>query len=116
MTALFGRARLLADASARGLEIEVVERPVADALLEAAELLGLETRQIVKSLVVRPHTPDGRPDEYLFVPIPGDRQISWAKRRPLAESTGCRIPLRSSFVEADDLIAAFGATVADISG
>jgi len=161
MTDLTGRAHVLADAVPRGLEIEVVERPAADSLERAAELLGLETRQIVKSLVVRRHTPEGAPNEYLFVLIPGDRQISWARLRavvgvntlslpspeiaceatgftcgtitPLgctlawpvfadASMVGGRIAMGagesgySAFVEADDLIAAYGATVAVISG
>jgi len=151
---------VLADAAARGLEINVVERPAADSLEQAASLLGLDSRQIVKSLVVRRHTPEGAPNEYLFALIPGDRQISWAKLRavvgvnklslpsaelaleatgytrgtitPLGSSTawpvfadasivGGRIALgageagMSAFVDADALIAALGATVADIS-
>lgn len=160
MTAPSGRAQVLADAAARGLEIEVVHRPSADSPEQAAVLLGLETRQIVKSLVVRRHTPEGAPNEYLFALIPGDRQISWAKLRavvgvnrlslpsselaleatgfergtitPLGSSTawpvfadvsilGGRIALGAgeqgfgAFVDADALISALGATVADIS-
>lgn len=160
MTALTGRARVLADAAARGLAIEVVERPAADSLAQAAELLGLEPRNIVKSLVVRRHTPEGAANEYLFALIPGDRQISWAKLRSVVgvnklslpspelalEATGYErgtiTPLGSSiawpvfadasivggriamgageagysaFVDADALIAAYGATVAEIS-
>ncbi|QNE47024.1 YbaK/EbsC family protein [Glaciihabitans sp. INWT7] len=160
MTAPTGRARVLADAAARGLDIEVVERSAADSLEQAAVLLDIEARQIVKSLVVRRHTPEGAPREYLFALIPGDRQISWAKLRavvgvnklslpspelaleatgfergtitPLGSSTawpvfadvsmvGGRIAMGageagySAFVDADDLIAAYGATVADIT-
>lgn len=160
MTELIGRARVLADAAARGLDIEVVERPAADSLEQAAELLGIAPRDIVKSLVVRRHTPEGAPAEYLFALIPGDRQISWAKLRSVVganrlslpspelalEATGYErgsiTPLGSSeawpvfadssmlggrvamgageqgysaFVDADALIAAYGATVAEIS-
>ncbi len=161
MTAPNGRARVAADAAARGLEIEVVQRPSAESLEQAAALLGLETRHIVKSLVVRRHTPEGAPNEYLFALIPGDRQISWAKLRAVVgvnklslpspdlafEATGYErgtiTPLGSAhdwpvfadssilggrialgageqgygaFVDADSLVAALGATVADISG
>ena len=157
---LTGTARVEADAAARGLTVEIVERPAADSLEHAAELLGLAPREIVKSLVVRKHTPEGAPSEYLFALIPGDRQISWPKLRALVgvnklslpspelalEATGyprgtitplgadgewpvyadqtivgSRIALGagapgySAFVDADALIAAFGATVADIS-
>jgi Cys-tRNA(Pro)/Cys-tRNA(Cys) deacylase len=71
-----GRERVKTDALARGLEIDIVERPAADSLESAARLLGLEPSGIVKSLVVKRH--DG---DYIFVLVPGDRQISWAKLR-----------------------------------
>jgi Cys-tRNA(Pro)/Cys-tRNA(Cys) deacylase len=150
-----GRDRVLADAAARGLEVELVERPAANSLEEAAALLGLTPRDIVKTLVVRAH--DG---SYLFALIPGDKQISWPKLRAVvgvnklalpspelaleatgfergtitpigangswpvsadASIVGARIALGagdhgwSAFVDADALIAAYGATVADIS-
>ncbi len=149
-----GRERVLADAAARGLQVEIVARPAADSLEQAAELLGLKRDDIVKSLVVRAH--DG---SYLLALIPGDKQISWPKLRAVVgvnklslpspdlalEATGFergtitpigaqggwpvyadssivgrRIALGagahgySAFVDADALIAAYGATVADI--
>jgi Cys-tRNA(Pro)/Cys-tRNA(Cys) deacylase len=160
MTQVDGRARVEADAAARGLDIEIVERPAADSLEQAAVLLGLSARDIVKTLVVRRHTPDGASNQYLFALIPGDRQISWAKLRavvgvnklslpspelaldatgyergtitPLGSASpwpiyadqaivGTRIAMGagahgySAFVDADALIAALDATVADIS-
>lgn len=150
-----GTDRVLADARARGLAIEIAERPEADSLEEAATLLGIEPSTIVKSLVVKRH--DG---SYLFALVPGGRQISWSKLRgvvgvnklsmpspdvaldatgfergtitPVGSSTpwpvytderivGRRIALgagahgHSAFVDADALIAAYAATVADIS-
>ena len=135
--------------------MELVDRPAAGSLEEAAALLGLDPAGIVKTLVVRRH--DGT---YLFALVPGDRQISWAKLRsvvgvnklrlpeaslaleatgyergtitPLGSSTawpvfaderiaGLRIAMgagqhgMSAFVDADELIAGFDATVADIS-
>jgi Cys-tRNA(Pro)/Cys-tRNA(Cys) deacylase len=149
------RDRVIADAASHGVDVEIVHRPAASSLAEAAVALGLEPREIVKTLVVWQH--DG---SYLFALIPGDRQISWPKLRavvganklampspelaleatgfergtitPLGSSTawpiyadasivGARIALGagehgySAFVQADDLIAAYGATVADIS-
>ncbi len=42
-------ARFDADATARGLRVEVLERPAADSLEEAAGLLGIEPGDIVKT-------------------------------------------------------------------
>ncbi|GAB2448056.1 Cys-tRNA(Pro) deacylase [Conyzicola lurida] len=150
-----GRDLVQADAAARGISIEFVERPAAGSLEEAAALMGLSPAGIVKTLVVKRH--DGT---YLFALVPGDRQISWGKLRgvvgvnklrlpeahlaleatgfergtitPLGSSTawpvfaderivGLRIAMgagqhgMSAFVDADELIAGLGATVADIS-
>ena len=152
---LSGRERVQADATARGLEVEFVERFRASSLEEAASIMGISPSSIVKSLVVKRH--DGT---FLFALVPGDRQISWSKLRavvgvnklqlpeasvalevtgyergtitPLGSTTawpvfadqrivGERVSLGagehglSLFVDADDLIAAFDATVADIS-
>lgn len=150
-----GRERVAADALSRGIPIEIIERPKADSLEHAAELLGISPASIVKSLVVKRH--DGT---FLFALVPGDRQISWAKLRavvgvnklqlpeatlaleatgyergtitPFGSTTawpvyadermvGQRVSMGagehgySAWVQADDLIAGFEATVADIS-
>jgi len=150
-----GRERVEADATARSIGVEFVERPAAGSLEEAASILGIPASGIVKTLVVKRH--DG---SYLFALVPGDRQISWAKLRavvgvnklrlpeahlaleatgfergtitPLGSSTawpvfadvrivGERIAMgagehgMSAYVDADELIAGFDATVADIS-
>ncbi|WP_214467441.1 aminoacyl-tRNA deacylase [Microbacterium flavescens] len=142
-------------AAARGLDIEIRERPVANSLAEAAEILGIAPAGIVKTLVVKRSD-----DTYLFALVPGDRAISWPKLRAVVgvnklqlpdpqralEATGYErgtiVPIGSAhdwpvyadeqmvgqrvamgagahgyslFVDADDLIAAYGATVADIS-
>ncbi len=152
---LVGRQRAEADAAARGIAIEIVQRPEARSLEEAASLLGLRPRDIVKTLVVKRHG-----GNILFALVPGDRQISWAKLRavvgvnrmqlpdasvaleatgyergtitPFGSTTawpvyaderivGQRIAMGagehgySLFVQADDLIASYGATVADIT-
>jgi Cys-tRNA(Pro) deacylase len=150
-----GRDRVIFDAASRGLNVEIVERPQANSLEEAAAALGLEPSGVVKTLVVKRH--DG---DFLFALVPGDRQISWAKLRtlvgvnklslphqdvaldatgyergtitPLGSSTawpvfadervvGRRIALGagehglSVFVDADELLDAYGATIADIT-
>jgi Cys-tRNA(Pro)/Cys-tRNA(Cys) deacylase len=75
-SAAVGRQRFLADAAARGLDVQIVERLAARSLEEAAGILGITPADIVKSLVVK-HK-DGT---FLFALIPGDRQISWPKLR-----------------------------------
>lgn len=150
-----GRERVAADAQQRGIPIEIIERPRADSLEHAAELLGISPASIVKSLVVKRH--DGT---FLFALIPGDRQISWPKLRAVVgvnklqlpdaalalEATGYergtitpfgstqpwpvyadermvgkRVSMGagehgySAWVQADEMIAGFDATVADIS-
>jgi len=147
--------RVRAAAAARGLEIEIVERPPAGSLQEAAALLGLQVSDIVKTLVVKRSD-----DTFLFALIPGGRSISWPKLRavvgvnrlrlpepaialeatgyergtivPIGSTTdwpvyadetivGRRIAMGSGahgfslFIDADDLIRSYGATVADIS-
>ncbi|MFJ3383219.1 MULTISPECIES: aminoacyl-tRNA deacylase [unclassified Curtobacterium] len=147
-------ARFDADAAARGLRVEVVERPAANSLAEAADLLGIAPGDIVKTLVVKRH--DG---DFVLALVPGGRSIAWKKLRTLVgvnklsmpdaatalQATGYergtitpigagdlpvfaderivgrRVALgagrhgASAFVDADDLIAAYGATVADIT-
>lgn len=148
-------ARVRDAAAARGLEIEIRERPAARSLAEAAELLGILPSGIVKTLVVKRSD-----DTYLFALVPGGRSISWPKLRALVGANRLRLPEPelalaatgyergtivpigsttdwpvyadetiagrriamgagshgySLFVEADDLIRAYGATVADIS-
>lgn len=155
MSELTGADRVRADAAARGLEVEIIERPAANSLEEAAELLGITPADIVKSLVVK--RSDGT---FVFALVPGGRKISWPKLRavvgvnklqlpdaslalaatgyergtitPLGSTTawpvvadasiaGRRVSMgagehgRSLFVDADRLIDAFDATVADIS-
>lgn len=153
--------RVRSAADARGLEIEIRERPQAGSLAEAAALLGLQPSDIVKTLVVkRPSTSSGTQPQYLFALVPGGRAIAWPKLRALVGVNRLRLPEPelalaatgyergtivpigsttdwpvyvdetivgrrvamgagshgySLFVEADDLIRAYDATVADIS-
>lgn len=148
-------ARVRTAAAERGLEIEILERPAARSLHEAAELLGLDPSGIVKTLVVK-----RADDTFLFALVPGGRKISWPKLRavvgvnrlklpdpeialaatgyergtivPIGSTTawpvyadvtvpGRRIAMGagahgySMFVDADALISAYDATVADIT-
>lgn len=90
-----GRERFLADAAARGLDVELVERLAAHSLEEAAQILGITPADIVKSLVVK-HK-DG---SFLFALIPGDRQISWPKLRSLVGVNKLSMPAADVALEA----------------
>ena len=90
-----GRVRQAA--SALGLSIELVERPAAGSLAEAAALLGLEPDDIVKTLVVS--RSDGT---FLFALVPGDRAISWPKLRAVVGVNKLHLP------DADRALAATG--------
>ena len=90
-----GRERVAADAAARGIALEFVERTNARSLEEAAQILGITPADIVKSLVVKRH--DG---SFLFAEIPGDRQISWAKLRTVVGVNKLQLPEASIALEA----------------
>ena len=90
-----GRERVAADAAARGIEIEFVERPAARSLEEAASILGITPSDIVKSLVVK--RSDGT---FLFALIPGDRQIAWAKLRAVVGVNKLQLPSQELALEA----------------
>jgi Cys-tRNA(Pro)/Cys-tRNA(Cys) deacylase len=92
---LDGRSRVAADAAARGIELEFVERANAGSLEEAAQILGITPADIVKSLVVKRH--DGT---FLFAEIPGDRQISWSKLRAVVGVNKLRLAEASVAFEA----------------
>nr|WP_062078266.1 YbaK/EbsC family protein [Demequina globuliformis] len=59
-----------------GIEHQITQHGPVASLDEAARVRGLEPRQILKTLVVRRGEGD-----FLFVLVPGDRQISWPKLR-----------------------------------
>ena len=84
-----------ADAAARGIAVEFVERPAADSLEAAAALLGIDPASIVKSLVVK--RADGT---FLFALIPGDRQIAWAKLRSVVGVNKLQLPSADAALEA----------------
>lgn len=71
-----GEERALAALAASGIEHEVTRHGRVGSLEEAAAARGVEPRDIVKTLVVRRGEGD-----FLFVLVPGDREISWPKLR-----------------------------------
>ena len=84
---LAGVERVKADAASRGLDIEVIDRPAARSLEEAAELMGIMPGDIVKSLVVKRSD-----DTYVFALVPGGRKISWPKLRGLLGVNKLQLP------------------------
>ena len=71
-----GEARARAALTASGIAYAVTRHGRVGSLEEAAAARGVEPRDIVKTLVVRRAEGD-----YLFVLVPGDREISWPKLR-----------------------------------
>ncbi len=70
--------RALAAAEALGLAHEVTRHGPVRSLEEAAAARGVAPHQLVKTMVVRVAE-----DEHVFVLVPGDREIAWAKLRAL---------------------------------
>ena len=70
-----------------GINYTLLRHGPVCSLVEAAKLRGVDPDQVVKTLVVR----RGK-DDYLFVLVPGDRQISWPKLRALLGVTRLSMP------------------------
>jgi Cys-tRNA(Pro)/Cys-tRNA(Cys) deacylase len=87
--------RVREDADERGIGVEFVARPAAGSLEEAAALLGIAPAGIVKSLVVK--RSDGT---FLFVLIPGDRQIAWPRLRAAVGVNKLQLPSAEAALEA----------------
>jgi Cys-tRNA(Pro) deacylase len=80
-----------------GVPHTVITHGHVGSLEEAAAARGVEPRAVVKTLVVRKGDED-----YLFVLVPGDRQISWPKLRALVGVNRMALP------EADDALRVTG--------
>ena len=65
-------------ASDLGLDFVVTQHGPVASLAEAAAARGVTPADIIKTLVVR-----RADDDFLFVLVPGDREISWPKLRGL---------------------------------
>lgn len=73
-----GEERAATALVASGIAHEIVRHGPVHSLAEAAQVRGIKTSQIAKTIVVRRDA-----DDYLFVLVPGDRKISWPKLREL---------------------------------
>src|SRR6476469_5506431 len=73
-----GEARAAADLSASGIPHTITRHGLVGSLEEAAAARGVQPHDIIKTLVVR-----RAEDDYLFVLVPGGREISWPKLRAL---------------------------------
>ena len=71
-----GAARAAAALERSGIQHTITRHGRVNSLEEAAAARGVEPRDIVKTLVVRRGEGD-----FLFVLVPGDREISWPKLR-----------------------------------
>ena len=73
-----GEARTAAALADTGIDHTIVRHGPVTSLAEAAEARGVTPDRVIKTLVVRRGD-----DDYLFVLVPGDRQIAWPKLRAL---------------------------------
>ena len=103
--------RALAAVEAAALEHAVTRHGRVGSLEEAAAARGVEPRDIVKTLVVRRGEGD-----YLFVLVPGDREIAWPKLRALLGVSRLSMPDAGTAREATGYergtITPFGSTTA----
>lgn len=76
MTTGDGETRAAQALASLGLEHTITRHGRVSSLEEAAAARGVEPGDIVKTLVVR-----RADDDFLFVLVPGDREISWPKLR-----------------------------------
>jgi Cys-tRNA(Pro)/Cys-tRNA(Cys) deacylase len=70
--------RAVAALEAAGIPFEIKRHGQVGSLAEAAAARGVQPAKLIKTIVVR--RADG---DFLFVLVPGDRQISWPKLRAL---------------------------------
>ena len=70
--------RALAAVEASGITYRIVRHGHVGSLADAAAARGIEASALLKSIVVR-----RADDDFLFVLLPGDREISWPKLRAL---------------------------------
>ena len=85
MSELFGRERVQRAADQLGVSIDFTPRGQASSLEEAAANLGIEPREIVKTLVAKAKlTQTATEHSYIIALIPGDKQVDWSKLRKLA--------------------------------
>lgn len=104
-------ARAIAAVQAAGLDYEVTRHGMVRSLEEAAAARGVEPGDLIKTLVVRRAEGD-----YLFVLVPGGREISWPKLRTLLGVNRLSMPDADTAREATGYergtITPFGSTTA----
>lgn len=94
-----------------GLDHTVTRHDRVSSLAEAAAARGVQPRDLVKTLVVRRAEGD-----FLFVLVPGDREISWPKLRSLLGVNRLSMPDKDVAMQATGYergtITPFGSTTA----
>lgn len=103
--------RAIAAVRAAGLEFEVTRHGPVRSLEEAAAARGVAPSDLIKTLVVR-----RAEDDYLFVLVPGGREISWPRLRTLLGVNRLSMPdaerAREATGYARGTITPFGSTTA----
>ncbi len=82
-----GEERAVAAVTASGIAFEVTRHGPVRSLEEAATARGVSPADIIKSLVVRRGD-----DDFLFVLVPGNRQLSWPRLRALLGTNRLSMP------------------------
>ena len=82
-----GESRAVASLDASGVRYRLTRHGPVRSLEEAAAARRVKPDQVVKTLVVRRGE-----DDYLFVLVPGGRQISWPKLRALLDVSRLSMP------------------------
>jgi Cys-tRNA(Pro)/Cys-tRNA(Cys) deacylase len=82
-----GEARAAAALETSGIDHVIVRHGPVQSSAEAARARGVTPDRLIKTLVVRRGSGD-----YLFVLVPGDRQISWPKLRSLLQVNRLSLP------------------------
>jgi Cys-tRNA(Pro)/Cys-tRNA(Cys) deacylase len=86
--------RALAALADAGIDHRIVRHGRVASLAEAAEARGVAPEQVVKTLVVRRGE-----DDYLFVLVPGGRQIAWPRLRALLGVSRLSMPDAATALE-----------------
>lgn len=82
-----GEARARAAAEQAGLACRTIRHGPVGSLAEAAQARGVAPADVIKSLVVR-----RADDDYVFVLVPGDRNLSWPRLRGLLGVSRLSLP------------------------
>ncbi len=106
-----GEQRALAAMTTAGLQMRIVRHGRVSSLAEAAVARGVETCDVIKTIVTRRGE-----DDYVFVLVPGDRTISWPKLRALLGVNRLSMPDAATAFDATGYergtITPFGSTTA----